>query len=282
MKKKRLLTVFVAFAVVATMAIGLTACGQDNTLDQPEEQASADDSVLTEKQWIQAWADTLVAKNISGMDSYAFGDKEIIDEVWESDARNIEFKVDMETNYNAHRKRVIDDLIYYGYYEIVGTDWIAYKNNYNWVEVDDTWVAEPGDWTKRIQQYETEDDVLELCGKWYYYTDYLGGILESEWQGGVENSSVQGTISELFKLFTYDEATHSYSAELYGDEQMAYLNLTVSFRNGKLYNIKYDLLNWALQSGPYLSTIQRGECTLSYGGVSITIPEAIKANAVEM
>ena len=64
MKKKRLLAVFAAFTVATTMAIGFSACKDDNSGNntQPEQDEEAAGEAVTEEQWAAIWEE---AKNFN-------------------------------------------------------------------------------------------------------------------------------------------------------------------------------------------------------------------------
>lgn len=262
MKKKRLLAVFAAFAVVATMAVGLTACSKNNTAE------GGDDSVLTEEQWVQAWADSLAAKNVSGKVSHGY----IYPGLFEENPKNIEFIYDAETHkaYEKHTQNIFEEVLY-NYYEVSGMDLIKYQNFYNYEWIGDEQVIESEDWVKWNYSFETEELAKAELARRFNATCW---VPEGTWHGEAGDSLVQGTIPELFELFTYDEATHSYSAELYDGDGFVYLNIIITFCEGKISKVNYE--------GAFPDVTEIMECTLSYGEGSITIPEEVKANALEM
>ena len=297
MKKKRLLAVFAAFAVAASMAIGFSACKDE---DKGGVVLTADDSVQTKEQWVAAFKSALSSKNYSinsvnkekVLDSYEEYDKPEPAFHIESE-RKRELKVDRENGlelyaeerYTSASSNDIDGIQveyhniegFEAYVELVDTDLLRYGNNYSsyfgygyfWdgenYELGDFNKEETNDWKQSSESLSWVADLNDYLDNWIIMS--VNGWL-----------SFLDYFTELFDSFTYDAETYTYTIT----DFMSYDKLEISFCKGKVFKVTGDYGKRRIDMDsvdPY--RLGHDEITYSFGGISATVPEEVKKAAEE-
>ena len=114
----------------------------------------------------------------------------------------------------------------------------------------------------------------------------LTNLTKLQLKGTGENEEITDTLDRLYSLFSYNGKTHVYSATLNAvnyyqiferesDDVVrdcVEMTLQISFKNGKVYNVIAD---YVCGKGEAVKT-NHMEMTVTYGGVSITIPQGAK------
>lgn len=257
--KKRIFAGIAAAIMTATMCFAFTACEDsnknvelDNTVsDNTGNEVGADYNAFTEEQWIQAFEDTAV----------------------EATNYKLAVKRTETANYNNAVEEDVLELNYDGA-DLKG--YATFERGIEYVEVLDsafiryTYYEDDG-WHADAEEFVTANEARE---RFEEYTNELGSILTSQFKGTGDKEEISGTLDELYGLFSYDSNTHAYSATLKNADPYSDFELTlqISFKDGKLYNVVTNYV----QGDGYWAISYRNEMTITYGGVSITIPQEAK------
>ena len=234
---KKLLAIFAAIAISATLAIGLAACGDGGT--------NGDKSVTTQEEWDKALEDSFAATNFTfkyrridkRSDNYIEHDETA---TYYYDLDNLKFGLEVEISEgdNEHWSSK-------NYNEIVNNQLYSYDGEIDFIHSEDKWRA-------FISDYNPEDieDFKE---------NYNGFKI-------INDTELQFD----FKDYTYDEETHTFKTKLGADNYYENADVTVSFRNGKLYRIYFEF-----EGNMYdYSTV---EITVTdYGKTKVNIPKEAK------
>lgn len=284
MKKRKLLAIFAAFAVAATMAFGLSACDEgdtDNTNDNDQSQDGGDggntnettDSAYTEEQWVKAWEDTIAQKSYSMIQTTAQSMPQTSEMPASSTTMNMEMTIDAVGLKGLSKMEMYTQLgdadpvrtgYTESYAEVSGVTFINYIAQF---DNEDNLI-----WNARSNDCDTEEEAKEQL---FDSNSLENMILRSEYSGTGENAEVSGTLDKLYSLFTYDSENKTYTATLslagMGQGAPDAVNIEISFKDGKLYELisEYTIV----ESGIPITV--SSETTITYE-VSLTIPQAAK------
>lgn len=283
MKKRRLLAIFAAFAIAATMSVGLTACaGGDNNQDggDGDGDSSSYDSAYTEEEWVQAFANTFAQQSYKLVQSSTQAGKapqtdENGEITYVDTATTVYLEaamdlvglkgyqmMEMTTQYGDEEPEIMSHQEVYAEIEDLtfNTYMLMYDEEGNLV------------WRAYTEYFDTEQEAKE----------YLSGdgmieqmIASAEFVGIGENSEVTGTIDKIYSLFTYDEETHAYAATLAvtnaGSSAPEEMTVTVTFKDGKLNTM---LMDYVIGEGA-AALHAYSEITMTYD-IIVNIPQEAK------
>ena len=245
---KKIVTTIFSFVAVAACAIGLAACKKDNKEERTVE--------VTEEQWKAAV-------------SYFGNDKETVD----ISERNftITYKytnngvVKIDDTYKFDSSNKIIQLLTAGDYS-KGDDIDIWSNeSYMWEQDGKLTIYEKEESTgyntteskELVDFFENIDEALLEYPSYFYLTEIL----------------TEYDVANKYSEFTFDAEKEAYCcAELKASESDYVYNTEIYFENGKL--IKLYVTFTAETNGVKENVVY--ECTASYGGVKITIPQNIK------
>ena len=262
--KKKIFAGIAAFATALTMCFAFTACNKDG--------GGADDSVKSEEQWVQAFADTLSATNfkfiqrVVSTGKISNGEAESVD-YSRTNINEVGFDGEGFKAYSKYGVKVKSgndeptETSGIRYFEVVDKTYVQYS-----YDEDDGWYADP-------EEYDTSEVAKERFNE-YVSGGLLGSLVSSQYKGTGDSEEISGNLTELYSLFSYDSKTHAYSATLkpvseYYEFEM---NLKIYFKGGKLYK----LVNGYSQGDGDNAITNSVENTITYGGVSISIPKEVK------
>lgn len=270
MKKKRLLAVFAAFAIAATMAIGVTACGNTNgnsggntqtgqpggeeNPNGPEDKKpeEADNSVTTKEQWIKAWQDSAAAT------SFTLVEDGVRYRPAEDSQEPVPYNYHMEMEYDNVNKVVhslgrIDGQYSEYYYAIEGD--IMYE--YSRFSEDAEWGCNKGD-----------------VAYWFYIKHWLEYIASWPYTVTGAANGAGGTIAELFDYAEYKSSTKTYTLHLTtNNTELA--TYEIQFCGGYLYKFTVDGDSFGKTLSEEI-TVKGVNCT------TLTVPQEVKDAAQEL
>lgn len=249
MKKKRLLSVFAAFAVAATMAIGFTACGNkdnndlgDNSqLEQPDDgkdgPSEEEDVCVTKEEWIKAWQDSVAADSYTlNYDGWTFmvstddvGNKYYMKLLYD----NVNKTIYMQYTDSKETSEL--------YAEVVGSNLLRYVNS------NDEWLSSAGP----AASWENGNQLLS-----YASTEYI-----------VADTTVSGTLAELYDYVTYDANSKTYSLDVAMSKGI--VTLKVQLSGGYLYKF---FIAVEVDGQMYEDKIT----FTGYNSTVVTVPEEVK------
>ncbi|MCH5147016.1 MAG: hypothetical protein J1F61_03290 [Clostridiales bacterium] len=257
MNKKRIFAGIAAVATALTMCFALSACNSCGG----RENISGDGSVKSEESWIKAFEDSVAATN------YKFVQKTMsTGKIYDKSADYARTSI-VEVGYDgaglkAYSKSEkseqignVDPTLDSGisYFEVSDSTLINYQYN-----EDDGWYA-------AVDEYDTQDEAKENFEQ--YVSGLLGSIIRTKYNGTGDKQEVSGTLGELYSLFSYNSKTNVYSATLSAAADFE-ISIKISFKNGKIYKSVRNYVREGITT--------RIEDTITYGGVSITIPQGAK------
>ena len=261
---KKLLLGIAASVVAASMCFTLAACNNGNNGN------GGDNSVNSEETWIKAFEDSVAATNykfeqkMTSTGKYN-QDGDLVDVVstntleYGYDGAGLKAYTKQESNTKIGnedpKKRSVEM-----YLEVTDSTLIEYDYE------DDVWEVDEEECTDEEEAKATFETYTGIAG--------LGSIMMSQYSGTGDKEDVTGTIAEIYSLFSYNSKTNVYSATV--KPVSAYVNyemtLQISFKDGKLYKVIND---YVYGEGDETTT-NHLEITITYGGVSITIPQGAK------
>ena len=262
MNKKRLFVGIVAAATALTMCFAFSACNNHDGTGN----VIGDNSVTSEVAWVQAFENTVSATNFKFVNktmrtakSYN-GDGELVDYVmmYNSEAGYDGAALKSYIKYGNTIKLGNDEPIVYSgirYFEVFDSTFIRYNN-----EGDNGWNA-------NTEEYDTADEAKES------FKEYAGimSLITTQYKGTGDNEDITGSLDELYSLFNYDSKTYIYSAVL-RDEYDNEITFEISFAEGKFFKAVKSYVE--SEDNVLWTTCVEG--TITYGGVSITIPQGAK------
>lgn len=293
MKKKRLLAVFAAFALAATMAIGFTACEDkeenvepdnsitDNTENENNENIG-EGSVLTETEWKKAIADSLAATSYTIMSTEnmirKFGKTDTYDENGELIPMS---KYVIEREINGKYDGVNGVAYFYQFYINLGYSDGSLVDSYerineNYLEIFDLQVIfydskSDGAWSKTATSFSTHDEIEEGLMEVGIISSLFGASYK------IPGTNDAKTIDKLFNQFTYDKNTNAYSANLIvvakNGAESREMTFTLKFANGKLYSYE---MGYAEEEGDTTVTDCITYVFSDYNSVTVNIPQEVK------
>lgn len=282
---KKALMAIAATVLAFGFAFGFTACGNggdsgnggnggnggNSESSSGGGEGIADDSVLTEEQWKQAFEATLASKTFTmeqdsqitstapkGDGSGTETRVEVGKQCYNLDLNNYimynltQYKVSVDGGEQrileaSERYTVCSETKIIAYYYLTNTTWQISETDKGSAEAAKTAFEEQG---KQIMSY------------------VLG-----EFTATVNGETVTKPLAELFGAFTYDSTTHVYTGEIAqyaGTEHEIKFTAEITFKNGKISKMDSDGIYYS--SGDHAV----GSTTFSYGEVNIVIPQEAK------
>ena len=269
MNKKRLFAGIAAVATAFTMCFALSACNNDG-----KEKPVGDNSVNSGETWIKAFEDSVASTNYKLAQKMTVTGKSYNEADESVDAVRT---TSMEVSYDgvglkAHA--ITESKIQIGkdnpkqnateiFLEVSGSNFVEY--NYNITE-NDSWYA-------YADEYVTENEAKEVL-ETRMKNSGLDSLTAIQFKGTGDNEKVTGTLAELYSLFDYNSQTQVYSATLISSDSYSQFEMTlqIAFKDGKLYKV----INDYVQGEGDGAITCHAEVTITYGGVSVTIPQEAK------
>lgn len=295
MKKKRLLAVFAAFTVAATMATSLTACnfagGGDNNDSTGDNTGDSAHTKMTEEEWEEAFANTIAAESYKIDGSFRsvyqgpYGSAFQSPYIVYASSGVVSMYYDGVNSVKYVSRIVTDELaeepeksFYYAYYELSDTDVIEYSSANNGCSPDDN--VPPSDlWQSKSHAFNTVEEAKDYVKEGVSLSDDLMAKIFK-----VSADSEAKTLADLYSAFVYNKTTDTYTADLIIASMSDRIGtITLKFKDGKVCHFENEYINYQyLPEDTYMTEEYHNVVEITdYNSTVVTVPQEIKDSVVD-